>query len=258
MTIQNKLVEDFRAKIKSIFKESADAVDKKDELDQRPDANGKPTMPPKPKGPIPVLEEEGIPPAEVAPDVGAEAPPEGGAVVPPVEEEKVTLSVSLLKSLLDWAHGEEETEEGGEEDASGLEDAAAGISAEPEVAPVTEEEEVPEVAPEGGEVAPEAGEEEMEDPGVEAIEIQALVDKVKELAQTKGELTDEDFGEIVAAAEAAEGGAEGEGEGLEGVLDGEGAGSELPAAPEVAPVTENIGQIVPPGINNKGNNGLKK
>jgi hypothetical protein len=218
MTTSNKLVEDFRAKIKGIFKENADAM---------------------------------ATPATMEPSTNAPPITDAAASDPVVEEEKVTLSVSLLKSLLDWAHGEEEAEE---EEVGG--EAGEEVAPTDEIsAPVVEAEETSEVAPE----AIEGGEEgeELEDAGVEAIEIQALVDKIKELAQTKGELTDEDFGEIVAAAESAEEGAEG-GEGgeenLEGILGGEG---------EVAPETEikeNIGEIIPKGakFKNEGNKGIGK
>jgi hypothetical protein len=192
-------------------------------------------MPPKPIGPQVDINEEGeVPGAEETPETSPE-------VDAPVEEEKVTLSVSLLKSLLDWAHGEEE-EEGVDSD----EGAPEGSEVAPEASLVTEEEVDAEVAPEGTE-----GAEETEETGVEDIEIQALVDKVKELSQTKEVLTDEDFGEIVAAAQAVEG----EGEGLEGVMDGDGAGE---TAPIETPVTEEIGKIAPANINNKGNNGIGK
>jgi len=222
----NKLVEDFRLKIKSIFKESAD------ELDQRPDANGVPTMPPKPTGPPVDINEEG----EIAPV----APEAGADVAPPVEEEKVTLSISLLSSLLNWAHGEEEAEE-----------PQAGAEGAPEVpeAPLAEED-----AP-AAPVAPASeGDDALEDAGVEAIEIEALVAKIKELAQTKEVLTDEDFGEIVAAAEAGEG--DGAGEDLTGVMGDEGD-TEAPATPE-APIKEEIGKIIPTGakFKNEGNRGI--
>lgn len=72
MTANNKMIESFRAKIKTIFKEEADAV--------------------------------------AAPDVApTDAPVVDPEAVPEV---KVTLTVSLLKSLLDWVNGEEEGEEG--------------------------------------------------------------------------------------------------------------------------------------------------
>ena len=231
----NKLVEDFRLKIKSIFKESAD------ELDQRPDASGKPTMPPKPIGPPVDINEED----EVAPEVTPTSET-GTEVAPPIEEEKVTLSVSLLSSLLNWAHGEEEAEE----PQDGAEGAPEGLEAAPE-APLTEED-APVVPPvEGEEVAPE-GDDSLEDAGVEAIEIEALVTKIKELAQTKEVLTDEDFGEIVAAAEAVEG--EGAGEDLTGVMGDEGT----EASPE--PIQEEIGKIIPTGakFKNEGNKGIGK
>ena len=228
----NKLVEDFRLKIKSIFKESAD------ELDQRPDASGKPTMPPKPTG-TPVDINEAY---EVAPEVTPT--PE---VTPPVEEENVTLSVSLLSSLLNWAHGEEETEEPQADDEvapEGLE-AATESSLTEEDAPVVPPVDNTEVAPEGDDV--------LEDAGVEAIEIEALVTKIKELAQTKEVLTDEDFGEIVAAAEAAEGEGEGAGEDLTGVM---GDDDVAPAEP----IQEEIGKIIPIGakFKNEGNKGIGK
>jgi hypothetical protein len=230
----NKLVEDFRLKIKSIFKESAD------ELDQRPDASGKPTMPPKPVGPLPDINEED----ELVPDAGV-APEAGAEVAPPVEEEKVTLSVSLLSSLLNWAHGEEEAEE----PQAGSEGAPEGLEAAPE-APLTEEDATVVPPIEGDEVAPE-GDDALEDAGVEAIEIEALVTKIKELAQTKEILTDEDFGEIVAAAEVVEG--EGAGEDLTGVMGDEG---EAPAEP----IQEEIGKIIPTGakFKNEGNKGIGK
>jgi hypothetical protein len=229
----NKLVEDFRLKIKSIFKESAD------ELDQRPDASGKPTMPPKPTGPPVDINEED----EVVP--GAEVAPEAGAEVAPIEEEKVTLSVSLLSSLLNWAHGEEETED------PSAEAAPEGLEAAPE-APLTEED-APVVPPEAGAEATPEGDDALEDAGVVAIEIEALVTKIKELAQTKEVLTDEDFGEIVAAAEAAEG--EGAVEDLTGVMGDEGS-TEAPAEP----IQEEIGKIIPTGakFKNEGNKGIGK
>jgi hypothetical protein len=214
----NKLVEDFRLKIKGIFKESATAFEAP-----------------------PVVKEDEVPAvapetAPVSTDAAAAPAPEGEV------EEKVTLTVSLLKSLLDWAHGEEEAE--GEEVAP--EGEAPAAEATP--APVVEAEEpAAEVAPEGEEAG-----EELQDAGVEAIEIEALVNKVKELGQTKEVLTDEDFGEIVAAAQAAEEGSEGEG--LEGVLDGEAA----PEADLEAEITEEIGKIAPAGIKNDGNKGIGK
>ena len=242
----SKLIESFRAKIKGIFKESAEL---EDPLDQRPGPDGKPTMPPKPTGPQVDINEEG----EVAPALNADAAtaPEAGAeATPPVEEETVTLTVSLLKSLLDWAHGEEEVEGEAEEGEAGAEVAPEAAPAEP----VTEEAPPVDPAAAAPPVDPAAdGTDGLEDAGVEAIEIQALVDKVKELAATKGELTDEDFGEIVAAAEAAEGGAEG-GENLDGIL-GDG-GAEAPPAG----LTENIGEIIPKGakFKNEGNKGIGK
>lgn len=233
----NKLVEDFRLKIKSIFKESVD----NDPLDQRPDASGKPTMPPKPTGPpVDINEADEIAPgAEVAPEAGAEA-------TPPVEEEKVTLSVSLLSSLLNWAHGEEEAEE--------PQAGAEGTPEAPEApeAPLTEEDATPApTAPVDPAATTPEGDDTLEDAGVEAIEIEALVTKIKELAQTKEVLTDEDFGEIVAAAEATEG----EGEDLTGVMGDEGS-AEAPAEP----IQEEIGKIIPTGakFKNEGNKGIGK
>ena len=247
-----KLIENFRAKIKGIFKES---VELEDPLDQRPGPDGKPTMPPKPTSPPPVLEADEAP---VAPPV--EGTPEVDPTAAPVEEEKVTMTVSLLKSLLDWAHGEEEAEGEGEEGegaipgAEGAEVPPAPIAeAAPIAAPVAPPVADPAEGTEGGEA------EGLEDAGVEAIEIQALVDKVKELAQTKGELTDEDFGEIVAAAEAAEGEGEAGGESLEGIMGDEGAAPEAPEAPP-APIKENIGEVIPKGakFKNEGNKGIGK
>lgn len=236
MTTNNKLVENFRAKIKDIFKESVDKVNEAEE--QAPVA----------------------PAAPIAPPAGADGPiggaPAGAEGLPPVEEEKVTLTVSLLKSLLDWAHGEEEVEGEGEEGEEAAPEAAP--EAEP-AAPVVEAAPAAPVAPEapavdGAEGLEGAEGEGLEDAGVEAIEIQALVDKVKELSASKGELTDEDFGEIVAAAEGAEGAGEGEGENLEGILGGEGA-EEPPTG-----LVENIGEIIPKGakFKNEGNKGIGK
>ena len=250
----SKLIESFRAKIKGIFKESAEL---EDPLDQRPGPDGKPTMPPKPVSKPPVLEADEAPIAPVAPPT--EGAPEVDPAAPPVEEEKVTLTVSLLKSLLDWAHGEEEGEGEAEEGEAGAE--VAPEAAPAPAAPVTEEEApVDPAAPAVDPAAPPvdgAEGEGLEDAGVEAIEIQALVDKVKELAATKGELTDEDFGEIVAAAEAAEGEGEAGAEDLSGIMGDEG-GAEAPAPTE--PVTENIGEIIPKGakFKNEGNKGIGK
>jgi hypothetical protein len=220
----NKLIEDFRTTIKGIFKESADAA-------LNPIA-----MPPAPMGDSP---------APIAPT---------DTIEPQVEEEKVTMSVSLLKSLLDWAHGEEEAEEE-EGEVGGEESQEQSLEQSPEVATqIAEEEEAAEVEVASSEGEAEGETEELEDAGVEAIEIQALVDKVKELSQTKGELTDEDFGEIVAAAEASEEGAPGEAgeageESLAGILDD---------APNE--ITENIGEIIPKGakFKNEGNKGIGK
>jgi hypothetical protein len=217
MTTRNKLIEDFQTKIRKIFKESVEDTE-----------------------------------APIVPAPETAAPPEGGALPggEALEEPKVTLTVSLLKSLLNWAHGEEEGEEEGEELPN-----EEGSEASPEVPPTLAEAEA--VDPTTPPSEPIEGEGE-EDAGVESVEIDALVSKVEELGKEKEVLTDEDFGTIVAAAEATEGEGElGGTDDLSGVLDGSDDGATDAIEKEI---NEEIGKVIPTGakFKNEGNKGIGK
>ena len=207
-----KMIESWRSKIKSIFKESVEDLQDEVPADQ-------------PIGDVPVD------------DAGAD-----GGVPEEVESPKVTIEVSLLKSLLDFVKGGDEEGiedidiEGGEEGEESPESPEGQLTEEEEVAPEV-----------GGEESPEGLEGlEMED---DEVSVDAIVAKITELGQSEEILTDEHFAQIVGETE------EGE-EGMEEPVGDIAPEGDVAPEGEEGKIQEKIGDKGP--ARQTGNNGIGK